>query len=181
MRIRVPLALVLFAVVALGWIAAGCSDDAAGRSVLQVTEINDNQPLASDVVEGPDNSLTVREDAIVITVSNTPHDAVLDVSSGKPFGFVTLERYEIRFEGDESVPPVTGALGWTVPSGGLVDGSLVVVPASHKNLPPLISLRHGGEIQTTARLTITGREATSGSTVKVEASFSVNFANWTDP
>jgi hypothetical protein len=181
MRIRVPLALVLFTVALLGGMATGCSDDAAGRSVLQVTEINKNQPLSSDVAEGPDSSLTVREDAIVIKVTSTPHDAALDLAPGKPFSIITLERYEIRFEGDESVPPVTGALGWIVESGSSVEGSLVAVPASLKNEAPLISLRHGGEIQTTARLTITGHEATSGSTVKVEASFPVNFANWTDP
>jgi hypothetical protein len=180
MRIRVPLALVVFTVVLLGGIVAGCSDDAAVRSVLQVTEINGNQPLSSDVAEGPDSSITIREDAIVITVSNTPHDAVLNLASGKPFSVITLESYEIRFEGDESIPPVSGALGWTVESGKTVEGSLVVVPASLKVQAPLISLRRGGEIQTTAWLTITGREATSGSKVKVEASFPVNFANWAD-
>lgn len=181
MRIRVPLVLALLTVVAIGWFAAGCSDDAAPRSILQVTRIHDNQPLSSDVAEGPDSSLTIREDAVAITVSSTPHDAVLDLASGKPFSVITLERYEIRFEGDDSVPPVSGALGWTVESGSTVDGSLVVVPAGHKVRQPLVSLRHGGEIQTIARLTITGREATSGSSVKVETSFPVNFANWTDP
>ena len=180
MRIRVLLALVLFTVALLGGIATGCSDDAAVRSVLQVTEINGNQPLSSDVAEGPDSMLTVREDAIVIKVSNTPHDAVLDLASGKPFSVITLERYEIRFESAESIPPVTGALGWTVESGRSVEGSLIVVPASLKLQAPLVSLRRGGEIQAIAWLTITGRETTSGSQTKVEASFPVNFANWAD-
>ena len=180
MRIRVSLALVLLTLALLGGIATGCSDDAAGRSVLQVTKINNNLPLSSDV-ENPDGSLTVREDVILITVSNTPHDAVLDLASGKPYSVITLERYEIRFESDETIPPVSGALGWTVESGKTVEGSLVVVPASLKTQPPLSALRGGGEIQTTAWLTITGRETTSGSTVKVEASFPVNFANWVDP
>jgi hypothetical protein len=180
MRIRVPLALAICTAALLGGIVAGCSDDAAPRSVLQVTEINHNEALSSDVAEGPDSSITVREDAIAITVRNTPHDAVLDLSSEQPFGSVTLERYEIRFQGAESIPPVTGALGWTVRSGSSVEGSLVVVPASHKFQAPLVSLRRGGEIQTTAWLTITGRETTSGFRVEVETSFPVNFANWTD-
>jgi hypothetical protein len=180
MRIRVPLALALLTVVLAGWIAAGCSDDSTPRSVLQITDINKNQPLSSDVAEGPDSALTVREDAIVITVKNTPHDTVLDLSSEQAFSLVTLDRYEIRFESSESIPTVSGALGWTVRSGSSVDGSLVVVPASLKVQAPLISLRDGGEIQTTARLTIIGHEATSNSTIKVVTSFPVNFANWTD-
>ena len=180
MRIRVPLALVLVTIAMLGGIAAGCSSDSEFRSVLQVTEINGNLPLSSDVAVGPDSSITVREDAVAVTVSNTPHDATLNVSVGKPFSYVTLERYEITFDSSESIPPVTGALGWTVESGKSVQGSLVAVPASIKVMAPLISLRRSGEIQTTARLTIFGHEATSGSTLKVEASFPVNFANWVD-
>lgn len=179
MRIRVPLALVAITLVALGGLAAGCSDDSAPRSELQVTQINDNQPLASDVAEGPDSSITVREDVISIRVSNTPHDEVLDLSPGNPFSFVMLERYEITFEGPESIPMVAGGLGWLVESDRSVEGSLVVVPASHKVQAPLVSLRRG-EIQTIAHLTLFGREATSGTTVKANASFSVNFANWAE-
>ena len=143
MRIRVPLALVAITLVALGGLAAGCSDDSAPRSELQVTQINDNQPLASDVAEGPDSSITVREDVISIRVSNTPHDEVLDLSPGNPFSFVMLERYEITFEGPESIPMVAGGLGWLVESDRSVEGSLVVVPASHKVQAPLVSLRRG--------------------------------------
>jgi hypothetical protein len=181
MRTRIPLALILCMVMSLGWFAVGCSDNSEIRSVLQVTEINKNQPLSSDVVQGPDSSQTVREDAIPITVTNTAHDAALNVAAGKPFGYVTLDRYEIQFESTESIPPVSGALGWTVESGTSMEGSLVVVPASLKVQAPLVSLRRGGEIQAVARLTIIGREATSGARVTVEASFPVNFANWTDP
>ncbi len=180
MRNRVPLALTLSALALCLGILAGCSDDSAPRSLLQVTSVNENQPLSSDVAEGPDSSLTVREDIIEITVKNNPHDDVLSLSGDGAFGYVTLERYEIRFESEESIPPVTGNLGWTVASGSSVKGSLVVVPASHKVAAPLISLRNGGEIQTTARLTITGREATSDAKVSVETSFPVHFANWTD-
>jgi hypothetical protein len=182
MHIRVPvaLALILFTVALLGGLTAGCSDNAAPRSVLRVTEINNNQPLESDVAKGPDSSLTVQEDVIAVTVSSTPHDAVLNLTSDQPFGSVTLESYEITFASGEAILPVSGALGWTVQSGSSVTGSLVVVPASHKTRPPLLSLLHGGEIQTIAHLTITGREATTGHVMKVESSFPVNFANWAD-
>ena len=180
MRNRVPLVLTLSALALCFAITAGCSDDSAPRSLLQVTSVNDNQPLTSDVAEGPDTSLTVREDIIVITVKNNPHDDVLNLTAEGGFGYVTLDRYEIRFDSDEAIPSVSGNLGWTVSSGSSVEGSLVVVPASHKVQAPLISLRHGGEIQTTARLKITGREATSNAKVTVETSFPVNFANWTD-
>lgn len=178
MRVRDFTAVALSTVALLGWLAAGCSKDAAPRSVLRVTEINANQPLQSDVLGGTDASPIVMEDVIAISVSNMPHDAVLNLTSEQPFGYVTLDRYEIRFESEESIPPVTGALGWTVPSGETMTGSLVAVPAGHKVAPPLVALRPYGYIPATARLTIIGREATSGYTVKVETSFPVNFANW---
>jgi hypothetical protein len=180
MRVRVLTAIALCTVVLGGWFAAGCSDTAAARSVLRVNSINDNRPLQSDVVGGTAVSPIVFEDAIVVSMSNTPHDAALNLAAGKPFGYVTLDRYEIRFEGPELIAPVTGSLGWTVETGQTVTGSLIAVPASLKVAPPLVALRQGGEFQVTARLTIIGHEADSERVVKVEASFPVNFANWSN-
>ena len=180
MPIRLRIAASVLGFVLLGCLAAGCSDSSAPRSVLSVVEINENQPLSSDVAEVVDTMYTVREDAVALIVRNNPHDGVLDLTEEEPYGYVTLDRYEIRFVSSEAIPPVTGALGWTVRSGDDTAGSIVIVPASHKVQPPLLSLRRGGEIQATALVTITGHEATSGYTVKVETSFPVNFANWAD-
>jgi hypothetical protein len=180
MPTRFRLAVCLPGMALIGVLIAGCSDSSATRSVLSVTEVNENKPLASDVAEGQESSYTIREDAVVMTVRNSPHDGVLDLSEEQPYGYVILDRYEIQFSSSEAIPPVSGALGWKVLSGDEVSGSFVVVPASYKTRAPLLSLRNGGEIQTTAVITIIGHEATSGYTVKTTTSFPVNFANWTD-
>jgi hypothetical protein len=180
MRARVLVPLAFSTVALLGCLAAGCSDTSAPRSIVRVTAINENLPLQSDVVGGTEEAPTVKEDAISMSVNNVPHDATLTLTANGQFGYVVLDRYEIRFVSQEPIEPVTGALGWTVPTGQTVSGSIIVVPASLKVVPPLVVLRQGGEFQTTAKLTIIGHEADSWRAVRVCASFPVNFANWTN-
>jgi hypothetical protein len=160
---------------------AGCSGEESPRSVLRVISINDNQPLQSDVVsQAGGGGNTIFEDEVPVSVRNDPADPALNVSRGGPFGYVMLDRYTIHFESDEEIPEVNGSLGWTVHTGETVSGSIVVVPATMKTQPPLVSLIGGGEITTTARITIHGIEATSERQVTLEATMPVHFANWAD-
>lgn len=161
-----------------GLFTLGCSDSSSPRSVVRVDSINENQPLQSDVVESSGSQYSVMEDAVLMTVSNEPHDASLSIDPDGPFGRVVLERYTINFECEESIQEVSGALGWIVPSGEQVSGSIVIVPAQLKLVAPLVALISAGEIQATAHVTVYGREATSDDEVRFEASLPVHFANW---
>jgi hypothetical protein len=175
-----PLLTILVAALFLGLALVGCSDSQRPRSILEVVSTNQNSALQSDVVHlDSDGSPTVMEDEVEIRIKSNPHDGALDLTNG-PFGYVTLDNYEIRFDSSEQIPGVSGSLGWTVHTGETISGSLVVVPGALKIEPPLISLSHGGEILATAHIRIFGREANSNYPVTVETTLAVNFANWAD-
>jgi hypothetical protein len=144
--------------------------------------VNQNGPLNSDVVKvGSNNSIILMEDSVPVTLENQPHDGVLNLSSSGAFGYVVLDRYEVTFESTEQIAPVSGSLGWTLPTGEQVTGNLTVVTGQMKAEPPLRSLRGGtGEIIATAHITIYGHEATSNAPVEVKGVLGVNFADWVD-
>jgi len=160
-------------------LASGCSDSSAPRSVLHVTDINENRPLQSDVIDMSGGG-TVYEDQVVVQIRSDPHDGALNLSRTGPYGYVVLDSYRIRFESTEAIPEVSGALGWTVHVGEEISGDLVIVPGALKMAPPLIGLVSGGEILSTARITISGHETTSDATVTLETALPVHFANWSD-
>lgn len=160
---------------------AGCSSTSSARSVLQVVEVNENQPLESDVIKlVAGGSATVVEDAVAVQIRNTPHDTAMNLTADGPYGYVVLDRYDVQFEAGDAIPGVGGSLGWTVHTGETITGSLVVVPAALKTEPPLAGLYQGGEIVSIAHVTITGHEATSNHPVSVGFTIQVNFANWED-
>ena len=171
--------LALTAAAPLCLFTAGCSDSSAPRQTPHVEAINDNQPLQSDVVRYVGDNATIAEDAVVIEIWNRPHYTVLNLDLS-PYSGVLLERYEITFESSEAIPPVRGALGWSVDLNRVMSGTIIIVPASMKAAPPLVSLRQGGEIQAVAHIRIEGREHGSGEKVSLETVLQVNFANWAD-
>jgi hypothetical protein len=158
----------------------GCSNSSSPRSVLQIVNLNDNQPLASDVVRTVTGSATVMEDKVYVEVRNDPHDSVVDLKPGGPFSFVVIDSYRIHFEAEEAIPDVSGGLGWNVASGSSVIGQIVVVPASLKMEAPLLQLWEGNELLATAKITFYGHEVTSNYKLTVETSLPVHFANWAD-
>jgi len=180
-----PTRLFFAAWIALVLGSSGCSSDHV-RSNLWVAEINETGPLSSDVYnngrDGIPNTADdfVLEDAVPITIvaDAAPGSSV---TPGGPFSIVTIERYTVRFEGDEEVAGFSAVLGWNVEVGTTFEGSLTIVPAGHKNVAPLSALKAGGEIRTNAYITFHGKEANSGNAVTFSTSLPVNFANWVDP
>lgn len=172
-RILATFGSALFAAVVL----AGCSGDDAVRSRLWVAEINENEALTSDVVA---SSGTVFEDEVIVLINNDPRPGS-NLSPGGPYSFFTIDRYEIEFEAEEEIPPVSGGLGWTVETGTQFEGALTVVPAQHKLEPPLIGLATmAAELQSTANITFYGHEADSDHELVFTTRLQINFANWTD-
>jgi len=169
-------------VLALVLLGAGCSGDDYPRSLVRVVSLNQNAPFQSDVVKvDGSGSPFVTEDEIVVEIRNDPrNDVLLEDRSDVAFAHVTIDRYEIRFQSGEAIPPVTGSVGWMIPSRETLFGSIVLVPGGHKLVPPLVDLGRGGELTTTARITFFGHEADSEDPIKVEAVLQVNFANWQD-
>jgi hypothetical protein len=167
--------------------APGCSDESSPRSVVTVDTINQSQVLDSDVynngedkISGTDDDFIV-EDQVSIVIRNRPHDAILSIKPNGPFSTVVFNRYEVRFQGDESLAPLIGSLHLRVASGGTASGVVTIVPAGYKGMPPLVLLRDGGEMLFAAEVTLIGTEEDSGDEVRAEATIPVHCANWVDP
>ena len=182
-RFIVP-TLLLFVVALL---ALGCSDDSAPRSVVTVESVNGNEILYSDVYHNGDDGIPgtdddfIVEDRVAIVLRNRPHDSGLSINPNGPFGAVTIHRFEIRFQGDETLAPLFGALHLRVASNQTVQGELPVIPASYKAAPPLSMLRtQGGELRFTAQVTLFGMEQDSNEEVVVSFVLPVHCANWGD-
>ncbi len=178
---RAPVLLLTGCLLVCGAFLAGCSDDGTARSVLQVVSANNNTTLKSDVLRlNADGTTGIVEDGIPLQIRNTPYDATLSLRPDGPFGTVVVESYQISFECAESIAPVSGSLGWNVPTGSTASGELVLVPATLKTSPPLSALATGGEILATARIVIHGHESTSNRAIEAVARVPVHFANWQD-
>ncbi len=166
---------------------SGCSDDSAPRSSVTVESINNGETLDSDVYNnGPDDLPGTGDDYIVedqvpVVLRNLPHDSGLDINANGPFGAVVFDRYEVRFEGDETLAPLFGSWYLRVPSGSAATGEVTVVPASYKMVPPLSTLAgEQSELLFTAKILLIGVEEDSQDEVIVEVGLPVNAANWGD-
>jgi len=181
-----PRFLLLLTVLGLAGLA-GCSEDSVPRSVLIIESINDNEVLDSDVYNNGEDDEPgtaddfVREDQVSIVIRNRPHDRVVNLDPDGPFGAVVLNRYEIRFRGDETLPALAGAIHLRIPSGSTETGEITVIPSGYKVVPPLVGLLLGGEIQLVAEITLIGEEDDSHDRVEVKAQLPVHVANWVDP
>ena len=178
-------ALVLLLLVAFA--PLGCSDDSSPRTIVTLETINADQTLNSDVYNNGDDRIpnteddVIFEDQVSIQLRSRAHDPVLDLRSGGPFGGVTFYRYEVRFDGDETLATVYGAMHLRIPAGGTAAGEVTIVPADFKDAAPLSSLRTGGELRFTAAVTLIGEEDDSQDEVRVTALLPVHCANWSDP
>ncbi len=182
---RSTLAFVLTTVLLLA--APGCSDDESARSVVTIEQINGNQTLDSDVYNNGDDDeyLTgddyVVEDQIQILVRNRPHDVGLDIEGTGAFGAVVFDRYEVRFEGEEVLPPLFGAIHLRVASGSTATGEITVIPAAYKVVEPLRSLRENVvEMRFIANVKLIGTEVDSNEEITASAKLPVHCANWGD-
>jgi hypothetical protein len=188
------LAAFAFAMISAG----GCADDSSTRSVVTVVSINGNMPLQSDVRGTGENPLdpsddTITDDVVEVTLANHPHDKVLELVPGMPFGDVIFTEYSVTFirdDGNGPAPaPFSGAMYLKVPNAqtnpfGYVPPTayILLVPGSLKIESPLNDLAYGGgQINTTACVEMIGRETTSKDVIKVEATLNVSFANYVDP
>ena len=183
--------------LALGLNLAGCSDDESQpRSRVTITRIADIEEDAdlstgvflSDILDAGDDQTPLTaddiffEDAILVTVENTPSSDLLALKPGGPFGSVTFTSYRIDYDVDgESIAPLTGGLQLVVPTGGKATARIVLVTALAKTQPPLITLvASGDELAGTASLTLRGTEQDSNEPIVATAAIAIHFADWAD-
>ena len=187
-RLKTPLCVPCLVLGTLCLLALGCSDDSATRSTITIESINSGEILDCDLHnngEDQDSGTAddfIVEDQVALVLTNRPHDPALAIKANGPFGSVLINRYEVRFRGDEALPPIFGGMHLRVPSGSTVQGEIVVVPASYKTSPPLSMIYELGlEILLEADITLIGEEQDSGEEVTATCTLPIHCADWVDP
>ncbi len=204
-RYRQAIAAALVAVAVLG--SASCGDAVRqGRSpgyliIDQLTGASGAKPKEYGNVVQSDVLTLVKQqvngdNVLVPTVFEDPglvqlHVAMKDPTVGpSEVNSITIERYHVTFvrsdgravQGVDVPYAFDGAATGTItPSGGSV--GFVLVRAQAKIEAPLKELRDGGTellLSTIAQVTFYGHDQ-AGNAVAVNASISVNFADWADP
>ena len=143
--------------------------------------------IRSDVVTDG----TVTPDAAQVTLRLAPKDPGGASGPAAPSGtqFATVDRYRVRYVRSDGrhTPGVDvphawdGALGVTASVAAEIV-EIVLVRASAKLDPPLITLRQGGGdvvINVTAHVTFYGRDH-GGARVQADSAIEVEFADWSD-
>lgn len=146
--------------IAIGVGLAGCKQEGNGtRNIVDVFEINDNEPLLSDVYNFGLNPTDPVDDYIpvdvvdVVLVSRV-HDLGLDtVRPGLPFGSVRFNSYDVVFGGDASgggadlngdgtvdLPNFTAPMQAYVPVDGFAETSIMLVNGGQKVVAPIACL-----------------------------------------
>jgi len=177
------------ALAAIVAIVAGCSpDEPAPRSMVTLVGLNAQAPLWSDVLHYGEDEIPdtqddwIPEDAVLVRFANTPLQDQLDIKENGAFGLVTFSEYRVTFQtqAGAEIPPVGGGFHATVATGDTLDINVVAVPALLKMDSPLVDLRAGGEIISTAHMEFWGVERTSGDEVYLDGSLVVNFGDFGD-
>ncbi|MCZ6766641.1 MAG: hypothetical protein O7D32_06885 [bacterium] len=173
--------LLLMIVAFVGAFAVSCVDEAKdSRSVVTVTSINDNAPLNSDVIT---DTMTVVEDQVTVVFYNRPYSQLVVTGPNLPFNDYIVTRYQVdftRLDGNPSVPPsFNAAMSVNVASTEFAVATIKLVPAGHKEIPPLLALATmPGGIEMIATVTFFGSEVGISHETSFQASISVAAANF---
>ena len=143
--------------------------------------------IRSDVVTGG----TVASDAAQVTLRLVPKDTAAATGPAAPSGthFASVDRYRVRYVRSDgrNTPGIDVPHAWDSALG--VTASLaaetveiVLVRASAKLDPPLITLREGGGdvvINAMAHVTFYGRDH-GGARIEAAGAIGIEFADWSD-
>jgi len=178
----------LFTTLCIAFAFFGCgkpggSTNNLTNSFVTVVSINDNTPLASDVLI--DGSGT--DDIVTVTFKSDPRqlgtdDNPTDPDGASPFDTITLRSYHvehIRSDGGPNPADFTAGTNVTLDPDSEADVDIVVVRAFDKHRSPLEELRDDGQLFTTAIITFYGEDG-YGNDISVDASLAISFANYPD-
>jgi hypothetical protein len=160
---------------------ASCDDNDFNRSVITVASINENGPFFSDVI---DSNNVVHEDYVAVMIQNRPYNVFVTTGPDLPYSDFVVTRYRVewrRVDGGVGVPATyEGATSMSIPSGDMVAGSILLVPAIEKLTPLMTALYGGGEYVMVAMITFWGHEGGVERETEFQASLTVTFANSSD-
>ena len=172
-----------------------CTDDTNydQRTAVYVAGMNNDEPFLSDVLNQGDSLYErdgstyktdddyIVEDYLAVTFYNKPYNTVID-PDGSALGDFLVTDYDVSFTPYGSfpvpVPAFSGKTSILVPSGELVTGAILLVPAYAKSVSPLDSIAYTPiELMAIANLTFRGHEIQTDREVTFSAGITVNFAD----
>lgn len=199
MRIPHRLSVAALVLVALGMTFVGCSEEEdATRIVVDVVSLNSNSPLFSDVYDTnntPDDTADdfIPVDLVQVTFRARPHDDVLNVTPGGPFGTVRFTKYSVEFrDGINSTGADLNGDGavdlenFEAPMSTVVDtfndavGYIMLIGGGVKSEFPINQLIFSGEYTADAQITFFGEEETSGDKIEITRGLHIRVANFGD-
>jgi hypothetical protein len=195
--LRLSLAAVM--AVGLGTAFSGCNEvEDASRVVVDIVNLNDNQPLLSDVYSTNNTPIEPNDDFIPlelvrVTFRARPHDDVNTLSPLGPYGSVRFLKYKVEFQdgkhangadldGNGSVDLTNFEAGMNAVVNVYSESTafLVLISSAAKIVQPIVSLLGGGEFTTNAHITFYGQEETSGDSVIIERDLPIRIADYGD-
>lgn len=199
MRTLLRLSLAVAVVAAVGIGIVGCTEEEdASRIVVDITNLNSNSPLFSDVFNqnntptNPDDDF-IPIDVVPVTFQARPHDSALTLSPNGPFGSVRFTKYRVEFtdgihsggadldgDGTLDLKNFDAPMNLVVDVNDEATAFILIIGGGVKSVSPLSDLRSGGEYDANARLTFFGQEETSGDHLTLNRGLTIRIANFGD-
>jgi hypothetical protein len=153
---------------------SGCSDDGIGRSVLEVTSVNDGAPFVDGQISvGADQIANTADDFVpagncLVRVRNRPYNEYMASAPEMPFGAFVIDRISVAWQplvagtAADNLPAwnLTYDFGMVVPRGEEVEFNVMLVTFEMKEQPFLQGLITGDPSFTAqAVVTFTGHDS----------------------
>ena len=173
--------LALAALVTAGLLALGGCTDQSTRAILQIQSINDGNAYFSDLINEADTAhVFIPVDVVTMKLTNIQNDGSQPLAPGTPFSTILLTSYTVTYD-NGIYSPVTGGMSGIVPSGGVLETSIILSNSSEKGA--LLGTL-GGTVTTTARITVHGfvqaNGANNGEPVVAIGALTVQVGNFGD-
>jgi hypothetical protein len=171
--VRIHLQILAVASLAL-LVFTGCGDDGIGRSVLEVTEVNEGAPFVDGQINaGPDRIVGTTDDFrpaghCLVRVRNRPYNDFMSTTADQPFGAFVIDRVSVAWEplvagtAADNLPAFnrTYDFGAVIPRGEEVEFQVMLVTFEMKDQPFLAGLISGDPpFVAQARVTFTGHDS----------------------
>lgn len=172
MRIHLQILMVLSLALL---VFSGCSDDGIGRSVMEVTAVNEGAPYVSAQLNAGGDQITPSPDDFVpaghceVTIRNRAYNEFVTATAEQPFGAFVIDRISVEWQplvagtGADELPAYnrTYDFGSVVPRGEEVSFMVMLVSFEMKaTIPALQALESGAPpFSAQALVTFTGHDS----------------------
>ena len=161
-------------------VIAGCdAEPEQQRSVVTVMSLNCNEPGVGDVLS---DSGSVADTWAAAIFQNRPYDPASFTEPGDPYGDFLITGYQIDWvgiNGGYALPPRQEATSFSIPSGEIGGANIRLVSLTEKLDPNVLAAL---PFTMLANITFVGHETGTTRDATVQASITVEFANYSpDP